>query len=81
MPKQELPNWAYSPAASRSEPEPLSLEGADEEKAVEIEIQTETQLSRTGEETMPLKRVSMERIEAQRRHIAQLRKLTHFEEE
>lgn len=66
---------------SDDEKEPVSLEGEGSEKAVEIELQTETKISRTGEETIPLKRVSMEQIDVQRRHIAQLRGLTHFEAE
>ncbi len=78
VPKHNLPNWAYSPAASASEPEPVSLERENEEKAVVIEMQTETQLSRTGEETIPLKRMSKELIDAQRHHVAELRKLTNF---
>lgn len=81
VPKHDLPSWAYSPEASNGEPEPLTLKGTNEEKAVEIEMQTETQLSRTGEETMPLKRMSKEQIEVQSHHIADLRKLTNFTQE
>ena len=72
---------AFSRSVAAGEREPLSLEGADEEKAVEIEMQTETQLSRTGEETIRLKRASKELIGEQRDHIAALRELTNFKQE
>lgn len=78
VPQHDLPSWAYSPAASAGEPEPLTLEGTNEEKAVEIEMQTETQLSRTREETIPLKRVPDGLIEEQRLHVTHLRELTDF---
>lgn len=81
VPQHNLPSWAYSPATSGSEPEPLSLEGTNEEKAVEIEMQTETQLSRAGEETIPLRRMAKEQIDAQRQHITNLRKLMDFTQE
>jgi hypothetical protein len=81
VPRHDLPSWAVSPGASSSEPEPLSLERMNEEKAVEIEMQTETQLSRTREETIPLKRMSAQRINEQRRHITDLRRLVDFTEE
>ena len=67
--------------ANSEEPEPVSLEGQGVEKAVEIEMQTETQLSKTGEETIPLKRMAQEQIDDQRHHIADLRKLTNFAQE
>jgi hypothetical protein len=66
---------------SAEKPEPVSLEQVGEEKRVEIELQTETQISRSGEETMPLKRLAKEQIEVQRENIARLRKLTDFSEE
>jgi hypothetical protein len=44
-------------------------------------MQTETQLSKTGEETIPLKRMAQEQIDDQRHHIADLRKLTNFAQE
>lgn len=81
VPKHNLPNWAYSPSVVAEEPEPLSLEGKDEEKAVEIELQTETQISKTGEETLPLQRKPKDQIEQQRQHIIHLRKLTNFTKE
>jgi hypothetical protein len=81
VPRHNLPSWAFSPAAYAGEREPLSLEGKNEEKAVEVEMQTETQISRTGEETVRLKRVSKEQIGEQRQHIVRLRKLADFTEE
>jgi hypothetical protein len=48
------------------------------EKTVEIELQTETQISRSGEETMPLKRMPKALIEEQRQHLTRLRELTAF---
>jgi hypothetical protein len=75
VPERRMPVFRRN----NDETEPVSLEGEGSDKAVEIELQTETQISRTGEETILLKRVSMEQIDEQRWHIAQLRKLTHFE--
>ena len=63
------------------ESEPVTLEAQGMEKAVEIEIQTETQLSRIGEETISLKRIPNEQIEEQRHHIARIRSLTKCTEE
>jgi hypothetical protein len=65
---------------SRDQGEPLSLEGGGLEKAIEIEIQTETQISRTGDETLPLKRVPKQLIEDQHRQIIHLRELLDFKE-
>jgi hypothetical protein len=81
VPRHNFPSWESSPDAVTGEPEPLSLEGENREKAVEIEVQTETQISRTGEETLPLKRVPKEQIEEQHKHIIELRKMTEFTEE
>lgn len=63
------------------EPEAVSVEQVGEEKLVEIELQTETQLDKSGEATMPLKRMQKHQIEAQQRHIAELRGLVDFTEE
>ena len=63
---------------SIDESEPVLLEYQDVEKAMEIEIQSETQLSKTGDETILLKRVSKEQIDVQRQNIAKLRELTSF---
>jgi len=68
-------------AVSGEEREPLSLEQEGDEKMIEIELQTATQITTTGDEVLPLKRTPMERVEEQKRNIAQLRKLTDFTEE
>lgn len=52
----------------------------DEEKQIEIELQTETQVTRTGAEFLLLKRVPQEQITEQSRNIAWLRELTKFGE-
>jgi hypothetical protein len=65
---------------NRQQDEPLSLEGRGLEKAIEIEIQTETQISRTGDETLPLKRVPKQLIEEQHQQIIHLRDLLDFKE-
>lgn len=62
------------------EHEAVSLEGRGERKRVEIEIQTETQISRTGEETLPLLPVARGTIEEQRQQINRLRELMDFKE-
>lgn len=80
IPRNNLPDWEYSSAGAAGEPEPVSLEGKDQEKLVEIEMRTETQISRTGDETQPLKRTSVQLIDQQWQHIKQLRALTHFNE-
>src|ERR1700722_3080945 len=56
----------------------LTLEGKGVDKDVEFEEQTETQLSRTGVETIPLKRTSQEQINEQRHHVAILRDMIDF---
>lgn len=64
--------------ASSDEPEAVSPERIGEEKHVEIELQTETQLDKSGQETMPFKRSPRAQIEVQQRHIAELRRLVDF---
>jgi hypothetical protein len=64
----------------KNEREPLSLEGEGTEKAIEIEIQTETQVLRAGEETLPMRRIPTKQIEEQRQQINRLRELLKFEE-
>jgi hypothetical protein len=78
VPRHNFPSWPYNSSASAVEPEPLSIEGKNEEKLIEIEMQTETQILRTGEETIRLKRVPKEEIEAQHQQITALRKLVDF---
>jgi len=60
------------------EPEAVSTQQAGEEKLVEIELQTETQLDKSGEATMLLKRMPKNQIEMQQRHITKLRGLVDF---
>ena len=60
--------------------EPVKIEHMGDEKQIEIELQTETQISRTGDETVSLKRTARSQIEEQQRNIAQLRTLTDFTE-
>ncbi len=66
--------------AVSEEPEAVSVEQAGEDKLVEIELQTETQLDKSGEETLPLKRREPAQINAQQRHITELRSLMDFTE-
>ncbi len=63
----------------RNEREALTLEGQGVEKQLEIEIHTETQIARTGEETLRLRRVPTDQIEEQRQNINHLRELMTFE--
>jgi hypothetical protein len=58
--------------------EAVSLDKQGEEKRIEIEIQTETQIARAGEETLPLVRVPTGTIEEQRQQINRLRELVNF---
>ena len=81
IPKNNLSNWAYDSATLANKPEPLSLEKQGVEKAVEIEMQTETQLSKSGDETLPLERVEKSLIDQQVHHIDDLRKLAIFSKE
>lgn len=60
------------------EPEAVSVQQTGEEKLVEIELQTETQLDKSGEATMLLNRMPKNQIEMQQRHIAKLRSLVDF---
>lgn len=81
VPHNNLSHVAFSAATSKGEPEPVSLESENEEKAFEIEMQTETQLSKTAEMAITLKRMPKELIDAQRRHLADLRQLMNFSED
>jgi hypothetical protein len=63
----------------QNEQDELALEGLGIEKQVEIEIHTETQIARIGEETLRLTRVRTDEIEEQRQNINFLRKLATFE--
>jgi hypothetical protein len=74
VPARRTSNFQWS----SEEAEPVSLEAEGVEKAVEIEMQTETQLSRTGEETIPFKRVPERLVEYQRFQVTHLRELTDF---
>ena len=78
VPYQGRQEQVVSPFRSTSEREPLSFERINEEKVVEIEMQTEMQLTKTGEETMPLKREPRELIDAQMHNIEDLRRLLSF---
>jgi hypothetical protein len=60
------------------EQEPVVLEQQGLEKQLEIELHTETQVTREGDEIFVLKRQSKQSIEAQRQQIQTLRALTDF---
>jgi hypothetical protein len=60
------------------EREPVVLEQQGQEKQLEIELHTETQVTREGDETFVLKRQSKQSIEEQRQQIQTLRALTDF---
>jgi hypothetical protein len=66
---------------SDEEREPVKIEHLGDEKQIEIELQTETQISRTGEETVSLIRTVKSQIEEQQRNIARLRTLADFTKE
>jgi hypothetical protein len=78
IPKQGHPDRVLSPGSPASEREPLFFEGINEEKVVEIEMQTEMQLTKTGEETVLLKREPRKLIDEQVHNIETLRKLLSF---
>lgn len=66
---------------TRAEPQktvPAETVGA--EKALEIEVQTETQISRADEQTVRLTPPAADALKQQRDHIARLLELTRFEE-
>lgn len=63
------------------EPAPTSREQEGSDKAIEIELHTETQITRTGDETLPLKRLPLNQIAEQIQNIKRLRHLTNFVEE
>lgn len=58
--------------------EAVGLEQDGIEKEVAIELHTETQIRRTGQEIMPLKRTPITQIDEQKRNIAHLRGLLDF---
>ena len=59
------------------EAEPVFLEHAGEEKNVEIEIQTETQISKTGEPTQSIEKIPLELVAEQERNFKKLGELTN----
>ena len=66
---------------SGDEREPVILEQQGNEKYLEIELHTETQVTREGDEVFALKRLPRQSIEEQRQQINHLRALTDFSEE
>jgi hypothetical protein len=50
------------------------------EKAVQIELRTETQITEPGPETLPLKRVSAQQISGQKENLSHLMRLIDFRE-
>ncbi len=73
-----VPNNRLLPGPPDSkEREPVSLERKGEDKKIEIELQTETQIAKSGEETLNLKCVPEQQIEEQRQNIRKLRDLTY----
>ncbi len=74
VPVRASPTWQ----SISEERESVSMEQIGEEKQIVIELLTETQLERSGEETMPLKRRQREQIDDQHRNIANLRSLIDF---
>lgn len=71
-----VPQSVRLPGTGRDEEtETVVPEHIGEEKAVVIELQTETQLTKTDEEAYPIKRVSAEQIDLQRRQLDALRNL------
>jgi hypothetical protein len=66
---------------SAKQRETISMEQLDEEKVVEIELQTETQIEKSGPETEPLKRLDDDQIKKRQSQLSKLRKLTTFQPE
>lgn len=78
VPKIARQAWMYSSATTAGEPEPVDLEGIDQEKSIAIEIQTETQISKSEQEILPLNPRQHDAVVAQRRQLDALRQLTNF---
>jgi len=76
-----VPKWPADRFATKEERDEVQLEAENADKPVEIEIQTETKISRTEQETFSLKRTSREQIDHQAKNISRLRELTSFKEE
>jgi hypothetical protein len=57
---------------------PGHQEGWGDEKVLEVELQTETQISRTDEQTFRLKPASEQTVEEQKTHILKLSELFVF---
>src|SRR6266568_7733404 len=66
------------PRPNIEESESVSIQGVGEEKSIEVEIQTETQILRAGEETLRLPRVATPMIEEQWQQVRHLRELIDF---
>jgi hypothetical protein len=73
------PSMDYGQSRSNSdERELVILERQDNDKQLEIELHTETQISREGDEIFALERIPRQSIEDQQLHIKQLRTLMDF---
>jgi hypothetical protein len=67
--------WRWWPPEGQSQP---LIEGVGVPKALEVELQTETQLVKSGEPTISLGSLSDESISEQREHMAKLLQLVDF---
>jgi len=67
----------FRPAALRA----VSRDGVGSEKVVEIEIQTETQISREDQPTLRLSPISEDEVEQQKRNVTHLYALATFDSE
>lgn len=77
-PEFQLPRQRHNISEER---EVISLHQVNEEKAVEIEVQTETQIEKSGPETQRLKKPDRAQIEDRERELNVLRRLMNFKSE
>jgi hypothetical protein len=76
IPKRQVDRFATG-----EERDEVKLEAEDAEKNVEVEIQTETRISKTDQETLLLRRTSRNEIDQQEENVQRLQSLISFKEE
>jgi hypothetical protein len=69
-----------SPIVRAESPKAVATEGVGVEKPLEIEVQTETQISRADEQTIRLTPPAADALKQQQEHVGRLLELTRFEE-
>jgi hypothetical protein len=81
MPPSGISPGPQASSPPQEEPETVIRTQAGEEKRIEIELRTETQITSSTDETLRLIQMPQDAIEAQRENIRHLRELIRFQPE